>query len=106
MSNLDRMLVVKREKNYLSNIAHGRLMFAGTPKVAMRFDNLLEVISAVEDIEDLKGLVVKNDIITFALEDKESFLSKVTLLYEKTKDKEHQKWLFNQRNLLMGYNEN
>ena len=106
MYKLDRMLVVKNGKNYLTNIANGKLMFAGTPKVAMRFDNLLEVIDALKDVEDLKGYHVTNDIITFALEDKESFLSKVTMAYATTEDKEKSKWLFTQRNLLMGYNEN
>lgn len=106
MNKLERMLVIKKSENYLTNVANGKLMFAGSEKVAMRFDSLLEVIDAIKDVEDVKGCVVTNDIVTFALEDKEIFLSKVTIMYATTDDKEKQKWLFNQRNLLIGYNDN
>ena len=41
------------QKNYLSNIAHGRLMFAETPEVAMRFDNLLECIACSKEVVEI-----------------------------------------------------
>lgn len=81
--NIDRMIVIKRENSYLTNIANGRLLFSGTPKVAKRFENLQEVIDVLSDIENLNGCIITNNIFYLPLED----LGKLNFLYKEAMKK-------------------